>query len=100
MFLSNSLQNYFACSVPYQGVGRVETGKAYMPFQQKYFAAIKRRGFNQNPKDLVVLLEVLHMSIFFLILNDLIIPVSFVVLRVALRWLRDTECLPNFFFFF
>lgn len=57
MFLSNSLQNYFACTVPYQGVGRVETGKAYMPFQQKYFAAIKRRGFNRNLKDLVVLLD-------------------------------------------
>lgn len=57
LFCSNSLKNYFACSSLSQGMGRVETRKTYLPFQQRYLAAIKRGGFNQNLKDLIALLN-------------------------------------------
>lgn len=100
LFCSNSLKNYFACSSLSQGMGRVETRKTYLPFQQRYLAAIKRGGFNQNLKDLIALLNFfVYMNIFFLILNTLIIPFIFILFRVILRYPGDTECLPNIFFF-
>lgn len=83
LFCSNSLKNYFACSSLSQGMGRVETRKTYLPFQQRYLAAIKRGGFNQNLKDLIALLNFfVYMNIFFLILNTLIIPFIFILFRV------------------
>lgn len=66
LFCSNSLKNYFACSSLSQGMGRVETRKTYLPFQQRYLAAIKRGGFNQNLKDLIALLNFFCLHEYFL----------------------------------